>query len=128
MSNTINVNLGGGVGVGLNGNLGVDLGLDDIEIKALPHITIDPITINPLTINTNSTAKIDLGLDNIGIDIKHIPRIDLQFGMREQRYHWPINLKFGLCVLGLQLLCFDICGENMFIVEDFKRHKTEECA
>ena len=91
----------------------VDLGLDDIRIKQLPKIVTE--------------SEVDLGLDNIRI--RELPKIDLnlEVGMRPTRVHLPVNLHFGLSVLGMELFAFNVCGETMTIVEDYVPHATEKC-
>lgn len=98
--------------------------LSDIHIKELPLIKLEAKTDSKLEAKTDS--KIDAKTDSV-IRIKELPQIDLQFGMRPTRIHLPMNMKFGLCLLGVQLLCFDICGENMLVIEDYKAHGTEKC-
>lgn len=93
--------------------ISIDPGLDDIRIKEFP--------INELK------SKVDLGLDNIRI--KEIPRIDLQleFGMKPTRVHFPVDLKLGLSVLGIEVLNLAVCGESMIIIEKYIPHKAEVC-
>jgi hypothetical protein len=40
----------------------------------------------------------------------------------------PVNLRFGLCTFGVEVLAFSICGESMVVVEDYVPHATEACA
>ena len=40
----------------------------------------------------------------------------------------PVGLKFCVSLLGLPLVSFDVCGESMVIVEDYRPHRTELCA
>ena len=47
--------------------------------------------------------------------------------MKPTRVHFPVNLRFGVSSLGLELLSFSVCGESMVIVEDYVPHKTEVC-
>jgi len=77
-------------------------------------------------------SKIEGGVDPIktdsSISIMKLPQIDLQFGMRPTRLHMPVGLKFCVSLLGMPLVSFDVCGESMVIVEDYKPHRTELCA
>lgn len=108
---TINTNLGGGV----------DVGLDDIRVTQLPLIRL----ATQARVNTDS--KVDMGLDNLRI--REIAPIDtsLTLAMKPTRVHYPVNLHFGVGVLGFELLKFSVCGESMVVVEDFTPHKTEVC-
>jgi hypothetical protein len=114
---------------GVSGSL--DAGLDDIRIKEIGPIALASIsTLNSTSTVTSdskltSDSKVDLGLDNI--KIKELPKIELQFGMKPTRVHFPVNLQFCLSSLGLQLLTFNICGETMVVIEDYVPHKTEIC-
>jgi hypothetical protein len=103
----------------------LDLDLDNIHIKELAPITLTPITITPVTLTTHS--DLDMGLDDIRI--KELPRIDLhvETAIKPTRVHFPVNLRFGLCTFGVELLAFCICGESMVVVEDYVPHKTEVC-
>jgi hypothetical protein len=116
-------------------NLGgsIDMGLDEIRIK---EIEIGPLGLTTTsTVNSNSSltseskltsnSNVDLGLDNI--QIKELPKIELQVSVKPTRIHLPINICFGVRSLGIELLTFNICGEGMVIVEDYIPHKTEIC-
>jgi hypothetical protein len=99
----------------------LDLDLDNIRIKEVAPIN--------LTSNSKLTSdsKVDMGLNDIRI--KELPRIDLnlQAAMKPTRVHFPVNLRFGLCAMGIELLAFCVCGESMVVVEDYVPHKTEVC-
>ena len=101
-----------------------------LAVERLPviHLAVDniPSIITDSKIDAKTDSKIDAKTDSV-IRIKELPQIDLQLGMRPTRIHFPMDMKFGLCVLGVQLLCFDICGENMLVIEDYKPHATEKC-
>jgi len=105
--------------VGLSGTL--DFDLDNIRIKELAPIAVT--SVSTLT----STGTVDIGLDEIRI--KELPRIDLHIetAMKPTRVHLPVNLRFGLCTLGVELLAFCVCGETMMVVEDYVPHRTEIC-
>ncbi|HXM50872.1 MAG TPA: hypothetical protein VN956_23720 [Pyrinomonadaceae bacterium] len=102
----------------------------DFCIKELPviHLAIDqiPLIQTDSKIDAKTDSKIDAKTDSV-IRIKELPQIDLQFGVRPTKVHLPMHTTFGLCVLGVQVLCFDICGENMVIIEDYKPLATEKC-
>lgn len=105
----------------------LDMDLDNIRIKEIPPIALNSTS----SLNSNSTlvstSKMDMGLDDIRI--KELPRIDvgLQMSMKPTRVHFPVNMKFGLCTMGMELLSFCVCGESMVIIEDYVPHKTEWC-
>lgn len=99
----------------------IDLGVDNIRIKE-----IGPITLTSES-RLTSDSKVEMGLDNIRI--KELPRIDLhvETAMKPTRIHFPVNLRFGLCALGFELVTFCVCGESMVVVEEYVPHKTEVC-
>jgi hypothetical protein len=108
--------------MGLSGSLDVDL--DNIHIREIAPIklTSDSLLKSDSKVDLKSDSKVDLGLDNIRI--KEIPRI----AFNPTRIHSPVNLRFGLCTLGFEVLAFTVCGESMVIVEDYQPHQTEVCA
>jgi len=107
---------------------GLDLDLDNIRIKEIAPISLTSTSTLTSDSKLTSTSKVDMGLDDIRI--KELPRIDLhvETAMKPTRIHFPVNLRFGLCTLGIELLAFCVCGESMVIVEDYVPHKTEVCA
>jgi hypothetical protein len=112
----------------------LDLDLDNIRIKEIAPISLtstSTVTSDSKLTSTStlkSDSKVDLGLDNIRI--KELPRIDLhvQAAIKPTRVHFPVNLRFGLCTLGVEVLAFCVCGESMVVVEDYVPHTTEVCA
>jgi hypothetical protein len=112
--------------VAVSGSL--DMDLDNIHIKEIAPITLASTSTVTSDSKLTSNSKVDMGLDNIRI--KELPRIDLhlELAMKPTRVHFPVNLRFGLCTLGIELLAFSICGESMVVVEDYVPHKTEACA
>ncbi len=100
---------------------GLDLDLDNIHIKELPTITLKTES------TLNSQSKVDMGLDNIRI--RELPRIELhtQIAAKPTRVHLPLNYKVSIGTLGLELLTVNLCGEGMIVIEDYVKHKTEEC-
>ena len=107
---------------------GLDLDLDNIHIKEIAPISLTSTSTLTSDSKLTSTSKVDMGLDDIRI--KELPRIDLhvETAMKPTRIHFPVNLRFGLCTLGIELLAFCVCGESMVVVEDYVPHKTEVCA
>lgn len=106
----------------------LDLDLDNIRIKEIAPISLTSTSTLTSDSKLTSTSKVDMGLDDIRI--KELPRIDLhvETAMKPTRIHFPVNLRFGLCTLGIELLAFCVCGESMVVVEDYVPHKTEVCA
>lgn len=109
----------------------LDAGLDNIRIKEIGAVGLTSTNTLTSTNSVTSTSsltsdsKVDLGLDNIRI--KELPRIDLQVAMKPTRIHFPVNLRFGVSSLGMELLTFSVCGESMVVIEDYVPHKTEVC-
>lgn len=97
----------------------VDVGLDDIRVKELPTIRLTSDS------KLASDSKLDMGLDDIRI--RELPTIRIEASMKPTRVHFPVNLKFGLCALGTEVLSFTVCGESMTVVEDYTPHHTEQC-
>lgn len=106
----------------------LDLDLDNIRIKEIAPITVTSNSSLKSDSKLTSDSKVDMGLNDIRI--KELPRIELnlQTAMKPTRVHFPVNLRFGLCTLGIELLAFCVCGESMVVVEDYVPHKTEVCA
>lgn len=106
----------------------LDLDLDNIRIKEIAPITLTSNSTLKSDSKLTSDSKVDMGLNDIRI--KELPRIELhlQTAMKPTRVHFPVNLRFGLCTLGIELLAFCVCGETMVVVEDYVPHKTEICA
>ncbi len=105
----------------------LDLDLDNIRIKEIAPISLTTNSTLQSDSKLTSDSKVDMGLNDIRI--KELPRIELhvQTAMKPTRVHFPVNLRFGLCTLGIELLAFCVCGESMVVVEDYVPHKTEVC-
>lgn len=97
-------------------------------------VNTDSKLVSDSNVNTNSKLqtdstlktdnKVDLDLD---LAITELPQIDLQFGLRPMRFHFPINYQFCLKLFGCKVFEFKTCGEGMFIAEDYKAKSTEKC-
>lgn len=105
--------------------------LSDIHIRELPKLTLDAsidASIKEIpVINTNSqlAGTLDVGLSDIRV--KELPVVHLRFGAEPTRVHLPGGWKFGFSVLGAPIFSFDLCGESMVVIEDYKAHKKEVC-
>jgi hypothetical protein len=80
----------------------------DFDITAIPTINIGTLTLNPITIN-----PVDLNLR-----IKEIPNV---------RAHLPADFNLGVSVLGIELICFKLCGEAQIITEPYVPNPCERC-
>lgn len=109
MSNpfTLNLNLNGNMGVGLNGMVALDVGLDDIGITFK----------KPIEIKADTNSTVDLGLDDIGITL----------GVRATRVHFPVNYHMCFALFGKEVVKLGLCGESMVITEPYLPHHTESC-
>jgi hypothetical protein len=100
----------------------VDMGLDDIRIN----------NIAPITLGTTSTLTSTSALTTtnaVSLSVEKLPRIqlDVTMGMRPTRVSFPVNYKFGVKSMGMELFCFHVCGESMMIVEDYVPRPAELC-
>ena len=96
--------LSGGVGIGL-------------DILHIPKIQIGA--------DLKSDSKVDLGLNDIRI--KELPRIELEFGVRPTRVHFPTHYNLCLSLFGMEVVGLALCGESMVITEPYVSHQTERC-
>jgi hypothetical protein len=123
------LNITGGLGLGINGTVVVDAGLDDVQLKATGDparpIAIDiglddiQLKIDPLNIKlepvrlTVDPLKVDLGLDNVNVCLSlaltQLPRMQL---------HVPTKYNFGFSLLGVPIVDFGICGETSVVTDD----------
>jgi hypothetical protein len=100
----------------------VDMGLDDIRIN----------NIAPITLGTTSTLTSTSALTTtnaVSLSVERLPRIqlDVTMAMRPTRISFPVNYKFGVKSMGMELFCFHVCGESMMIVEDYVPRPAELC-
>jgi hypothetical protein len=105
---------------------GLDLDLDEIRIKEIAPITIQPLSLTSDS-KLTSNSKVDMGLDNIRI--KELPKIELfvEMAMKPVRVHAPGKWNWALSVMGIEVLGFCMAGESMVVVENYVPHKTELC-
>lgn len=96
-------------------------------------ISIGPVTINPLSIdigldnvkmdaNLGLKGEIDMGLDDVNIDMG-LDDINmcLSFAIKElpsMRMHFPVDIDFGVKLLGIPIFNFGICGKAMVVTEE----------
>jgi len=108
MSESVDVDVSGELGVGLNfdNHLAVDVPTSyTFDISRIPKIQVglDPITVEPL---------------DVSVRITEIPSI---------RAHVPANFTIGLSILGYDLACVRLCGEAQVITEPYVPNPCEHC-
>ena len=88
------------------------------------------------TIQTQSTFKGDVNSDlalsikqipEIKLGVTQLPQIDIQFGIRPMRVHFPTTMKFTICAFGMEVLSLSTCGESMVVIENYHPHARELC-
>ncbi len=130
MSSTVNVNVSP-VDVSYTANGSFDIGLDNIQIKT-PIDTNSTVALNSALAITQippiQTASAITEIPPISIGITELPIIRLELSMKPTRVHLPVNMKFAVCALGLEVLSFGVCGESMIVIEDYHPHQRELCA
>ena len=95
------------------------VGLNDIHIKEIPHITLDPVTLNAnIAVTEIPHITLDPVTLNANIAITEIPSL---------RVHMPARFDFGISLLGLEVLTFSLCGEAMIITEPYVPNECEIC-
>ena len=104
--------------IDLAGTVGLDV-VGPVELAGIPDTFHFDIT------NIANIPKISLGVDpitinalDVSVHIKEIPSI---------RAHLPANFTVGFSVLGLQLFCIRLCGEDQVITEPYKPNPCEQC-
>ena len=99
----------------------VDADLDDIHIKEVPKIFLDAETRSDFKISVKELPRIEFG-------VKEIPTIN--FALKEipsVRAHLPSHYDYGLCVFGIEVLRFSLCGETQVITEKYIPREPELC-
>lgn len=77
-------------------------------------ISLGPITVNPLTVDLGlDDVNVDMGLDNINMCMSFVIK-----ELPSMRMHFPVDLDFGLKILGLPIINFGIFGKAMVVTED----------
>ena len=115
-------------------NINVNGKLDPVKLTTDSKLQSDSKLVTNNKLDTDSKVvtdsklqtdnKVDLDLD---VRIKELPQIDLQFGLRPMRFHFPINYQFCIKLFGCKVFEFKTCGEGMIIAEDYKAKSTEKC-
>lgn len=120
MLNTVPVAVSGALSsIGPVGPVTLD-GIPDtfhFYVEKLPKISIG---MDPLSISVEKLPKIQVGMDplTLNIAVKEIPSV---------RTHIPADYSLGVSFLGLDLLCFRLCGEAQVITEPYKPNPCERC-
>lgn len=86
-------------------------------VEKLPKIQIGT---DPLSLSVEKLPKIQVGMDplTLNVAVKEIPSV---------RTHIPADYSLGVSILGLDLLCFRLCGEAQVITEPYKPNPCERC-
>lgn len=99
----------------------VDADLDDIHVKELPKIFLDAETRSNFNISVKEIPRIEFGvkeIPTIGLALKEIPSV---------RAHLPSHYDYGLCLFGVEVLRFSLCGETQVITEKYVPRTAELC-
>jgi hypothetical protein len=124
----VGLNLGLGGSVDLDGTLLQSIGVG-IDIKPLPVIKLDPINVNASVAVTQLPPIVthsDVALD-LKVAVTHLPKIELEFGFKPMRIHFPTHYQFCFSILGKEVFKFGLCGESMVACEPYHPHETEKC-
>lgn len=97
--------------------ISIDMGLDNVNVEMDSNLNINgsmDMGLDNVNVNMGlDNINVDMGLDNVNMcmsfAIKELPSMKM---------HFPINLDFGIKVLGIPLLNFGICGKAMVVTED----------
>jgi len=133
--------MGKDVDVGLPQPLEIDMGLDNINMSSSMFMNMSPISIDmgldnvnmDMNMDTNISfnGSVDMGLDNVNVDMG-LDNVNVDMGLDNvnmcmsfaikelpsMKMHFPLNMDFGIKVLGIPLLNFGICGKAMVVTED----------
>lgn len=132
---TLPINLGLGGYVDVNGNLLSNISgnlLNNIGVNiGLPVIKLDPINLAitdlpKIVTDSKLTSDSKVALD-LNVAVTRLPKIELEFGFKPMRIHFPTHYQFCFSLLGKELFKFALCGESMVACEPFLPHQTEKC-
>ena len=133
-------------------SIGVDVDINgDVPITMLNTVPVavstpTPFDVGPLTLNgipdtfhfyVEKLPKIQIGMDPLSLSVDKLPKIQvgmdpltLNIAVKEipsVRTHIPADYKLGVSILGLDLLCFRLCGEAQVITEPYRPNPCERC-
>jgi hypothetical protein len=95
----------------------VNAGSDNIRIREIAPITIQPVTMTTTsTVGMNTTSRIEPM--EVSLRVKEIPSV---------RVHMPMHYQLGFSVLGMEVLSLSLCGESMVITEPYQPNECELC-
>jgi hypothetical protein len=109
----------------------VDADLDNIHVKELPKIFLDAETRSDVKVSVEKMPRIEFAvkeLPRVEFSVKELPTVN--FALKEipsVRAHVPSHYDYGLCVFGLEVLRFSLCGETQVITEKYIPRAAEEC-
>ena len=106
--------------------------LPDIRFGVTELPTLDIKTDSDLrttsTVETRSVFNSNNSLDTtLDLRVTELPRIDLQFGFRPMRLHFPLNFRFCVTLFGIRVFQLETCGEAMIVSEDYRPLESEVC-
>lgn len=114
----MSVNIPNPMGIKLSGSLG---SVGPINIGTLPKLQLSmdklQVGLDKLQVGLD---KLQIGMDplTVHVGLAEVPRI---------RVHLPAHYSFGLKLMGVELLCFQLCGEAQMITEPYVPRPTEQC-
>lgn len=140
MATDFDVDLSGGLGVGITALprivVGVDqlpkilVGLDELglRVKELPKVQVGVTELPPVKVGITELPevkvgitqlpKIELGIDPLELRLTEFPSI---------RAHLPADFHVGVSFLGHELVGVRLCGEAQVITEPYVPNPCERC-
>lgn len=109
----------------------VDADLDNIRVKELPRIQLEADTKSEVDISVKDLPRIEFAVKEMPafeFAVKELPTVN--FALTEipsVRAHVPSHYDYGLCLFGLEVLRFSLCGETQVITEKYVPRAPEEC-
>lgn len=102
----------------------------NLAVTELPTLDIktDSDLRTTSTVETRSVFNSNNSLDtSLDLRVTELPRIDLQFGFRPMRFHFPLNFRFCVTLFGIRVFQLETCGEAMIVSEDYRPLESEVC-
>ena len=110
----------------------------DIDVKDLPKLEIGITELPKLEVGVTELPELDIGiteLPKLEVGITELPKINVALDPLEIkltefpsiRVHLPVNLRFGLCLLGREIAGLRVCGEAQVITEPYVPNPCEKC-